>query len=200
MAQGADVTQEASWGVQGPGLPGRQDWQHEFSLLNFLFLWDQELKRRGIQGPELLVRYPYLAGGRPHLMPGIEELKTIAQDAAVVSTADPFHHGIAYGDPAEEALFPEKGGLDLARRRIQEGLKMLRLGDYWGFNQHCVDAKSDGRDAGQVLRYLRGPLEGRILDLVTDDMTVAYQKPAPSWVAGALIELVPVERPADGLH
>jgi hypothetical protein len=192
VAHGADVTQEPGWGVQGPGLEGRQDWRDEFSLLNFLFLWDEEIKRRGIAGPELLVRYPYLAGGRPHVLPGIEELQDIAREAVVVSTADPFHHGIGYGEPPATALAPREGGLDLARRRIQEGLEILGMGDYWGYNQHCVDAKSDARDAGQVLRYLLGPLEGRILDLVWEDMSTAYDKPAPTWVSGALIDLQPV--------
>jgi hypothetical protein len=188
-AHGADVTQEPSWGIQGPGLEGRQDWRDEFSLLNFLFLWEQETQRRGIAGPELILRYPYLAGGRPHILPGIEELQAIAHQAVVVSTADPFHHGIGYGEPPATALAPHEGGLDLARRRIQEGLEILGMGDYWGYNQHCVDAKSDARDAGQVLRYLLGPLEGRILDLVWEDMSTAYDKPAPTWVSGALIDL-----------
>lgn len=191
VASGADVTKEAAWGIQGPGLEGRQDWRDEFSLLNFLFLWDKELDRRGVDGPELVVRVPYLAGGRPEILPGINELQVIARDAVVVTTTDPFHHGIAYGEPPETALAPEDGGLDLARRTIEEGLKLLQAGDYWGYNQHCVEAKSDGRDVGQVVRYLLGPLTGRILDLVADDMTVAYGKPPPSWVTGALIELRP---------
>ena len=191
VANGADVTQEATWGVQGPGLSRRQDWQDEFSLLNFLFLWQAEIKRRGIAGPELIVRYPYLAGGRPHSLPGIEELQGIVRDAVVVATMDPFHHGIGYGEPPETALFPHAGGLDLARRRIEEGLTLLKLGDYWGYNQHCVSAKSDGRDVGQVLRYLLGPLDGRILDLVWEDMASLYDKPSPSWVAGALVDLIP---------
>jgi hypothetical protein len=191
VANGADVTQEAAWGVQGPGLNRREDWQDEFSLLNFLFLWQTEIKRRGIAGPELIVRYPYLAGGRPHSLPGIEELQDIVHDAVVVATMDPFHHGIGYGEPPETALFPQAGGLDLARRRIEEGLALLKLGDYWGYNQHCVSAKSDGRDVGQVLRYLLGPLDGRILDLVWEDMAPLYDKPSPSWVAGALVGLIP---------
>jgi len=191
VANGADVTQEATWGVQGPGLNRREDWQDEFSLLNFLFLWQTEIKRRGIVGPELIVRYPYLAGGRPHSLPGIEELQDIVRDAVVVATMDPFHHGIGYGEPPETALFPQAGGLDLARRRIEEGLALLKLGDYWGYNQHCVRAKSDGRDVGQVLRYLLGPLDGRILDLVWEDMAPLYDKPSPSWVAGALVGLIP---------
>jgi hypothetical protein len=205
VAGGADVTQERSWGVQGPGLSGRQDWRDEFSLLNFLWLWDHELKRRGSPGPELVVRYPYLAGGRPHILPGIDELERLVDDSGaetvVIATMDPFHHGIAYGDPPEKALAPQQGGLGLARRRIGEGLALLKAGDYWGYNQHCVDAKSDGRDVGQVLRYLLGPLEGHTLEIVADDMADAYNKPAPSWVAGALIKLNPVALPKRGaLH
>jgi hypothetical protein len=193
VANGADVTQEPTWGIQGPGLEGREDWRNEFSLSNFLFLWEEEIKRRGIAGPELIIRYPYLAGGRPHILSGIEELQEIVRDAVVVSTADPFHHGIGYGEPPETALAPGEGGLELARQRIEEGLAILRMGDYWGYNQHCVSARSDARDAGQVLRYLLGPLEGRIHDLVADDMAPAYNQPDPTWVAGALIELQPVK-------
>jgi hypothetical protein len=122
---------------------------------------------------------------------GIEELQEIVRDAVAVATADPFHHGIGSGDPPEHSLAPEEGGLDLARRRIEEGLVLLQAGDYWGYNQHCVDAKSDARDVGQVLRYLLGPLEDHILDIVSDDMTGPYNKPAPTWVAGALMELIP---------
>lgn len=191
VAQGAGVTQEQFWGIQGPGLAGRQEWQNEFSLLNFLFLWQAETRRRGGRAPELILRYPYLAGGRPEILPGIAELQEIARDAVVVSTADPFHHGIGYGDSPETALAPESGGLDLARRRIEEGLALLQAGDYWGYNQHCVDAKSDARDAGQVMRYLLGPLAGRILDLTWCDTTDMYNQPPPTWVATALIELQP---------
>lgn len=201
VAHGADLYKEPTWGVQGPGLPGRQDWRNEFSLSNFVHLWERETERRGIKGPELVIRYPWLAGGRPHLMPGIDELQDIAREAAVVATMDPFHHGIAYGEPPETALFPESGGLELARRTINAGLDMIRKGDYWGYNQHGPDAKSDGRDVGQVLRYMLGPLDGHIHDIVADDMTTAYSSPAPSWVTGALIELLPVERPVRGsLH
>ena len=193
VSQGADVTMEASWGIQGPGLDGRNDWQNEFSLSHFLFLWKEEIKRRGIPGPELIVRYPYLAGGRPFILPGIEELQQIVRDGAVVvMTADPFHHGIGYGDAPEESLFAEQGGLDLARQRINEGLDMLTMGDYWGYNQHCANiAKSDARDAGQVVRYLLGPLKGYIHDLVWEDMAPFYHKPDPTWVTGALVELLP---------
>lgn len=192
VAAGGDPAGESSWGIQGPGLPGRSDWTREFSLLNFLFLLREESARRGTSCPELLVRYPYLAGGRPDALPGIGELELAARDSVVVATADPFHHGIGYGDAAAEALTPDGGGLELARRRIDEGLSLVRDGDHVGYNRHCVEAKSDARDVGQVLRHLLGRVEGRVLDLVAEDMSAAYDAPPPTWVAGALIELVPV--------
>jgi hypothetical protein len=77
----------------------------------------------------------------------------------------------------------------LARKQINEGLDLLGSGDYWGYNQHCVTAKSDARDAGQVTRYLLGPLGGQILDLTYADTTTMYNQLAPTWVATALIEL-----------
>jgi hypothetical protein len=192
VAHGADVALEKYWGIQGPGLGGHEHWKEEFSLLDFQFLWKEECRRRNIQGPELVLRYPYLAGGKPEKLSGIEELKEIAKGAVIVSTADMFHHGIGYGDPPGAALHPEGGGLGLARKRIGEGLKLLEAGDYWGYNSHCVVAKSDGRDAGQVVRYLLGPLQGRIMDLTYADTTKMYDAPAPTWVAAALVELQPL--------
>jgi hypothetical protein len=188
VANGGDVTKEKHWGIQGPGLDGRQEWQHDHALYSFRHFWQAETKRRGIKGPEVIERYPYLAGGKPEMLPGIEELVEIAQDAVIVSTADPFHHGIGYGDAPEDAYQPDETGLALARQRIEEGISLLAQGDYWGYNQHCVDAKSDARDAGQVFRYLRGPMHGRILDIAVTDASDLYQQPRPTWVAGALIE------------
>lgn len=189
VAGGGDVTDEPAWGIQGPGVEGRSDWTREFSLCGFLFLWRAELERRGTEGPRLVVRYPYLAGGRPDILPGIDELTEISRGAAIVATADPFHHGIGYGDPPESARAPEEGGLELALEGIGEGLEILSEGDYWGYNRHCVEARSDARDVGQVLRHLIGPFEGRVLDIVSDDMSASYAAPAPTWVAGALMEL-----------
>ncbi|MCW3052386.1 MAG: hypothetical protein JWN14_1556 [Chthonomonadales bacterium] len=189
VANSADPSGQPAWGIQGPGLPGREDWRAEFSLSHFQFLWRQETARRGISGPELILRYPYLAGGHPEALPGIAELQEIARESVVVATMDPFHHGIGYGDLPEQALAPAEGGLELARQAITEGLALQQAGEYWRYNQHCVRTKSDGREVGQTLRYLLGPQEGRILDLIADDMSLAYHKPAPTWVAGALITL-----------
>lgn len=191
VANGGDPAKEETWGIQGPGLPGREEWRYDHVLMSFRHFWKAETERRGIKGPQVIERYPYLAGGRPDLLPGIEELQEIARDAVIVSTADAFHHGIGYGDAPENSFFPEAGGLDLARQRIEEGIAILERGDYWGYNQHCVAAKSDARDAGQVFRYLRGPMQGEIIDLTYSDAAELYKAPAPTWVAAALVKWMP---------
>jgi hypothetical protein len=196
VANGEDPSQFTCWGIQGPGLEGRDEWRYDHVLTSFHHFWDAETRRRGLQGqkkkiPQVIERYPYLAGGHPERLPGIEELEKIAADAVVISTADSFHHGIGYGDPPEKALYPHAGGLELARKTIQDGIEILERGDYWGYNQHCVRAKSDARDAGQVFRYLRGSLQGRILDLTDSDAAELYHAPAPTWVAAALVEWIP---------
>ena len=188
VANGSDVTQEVFWGIQGPGLAGRQEWQGDHALISWRHFWEAETKRRGIKGPEVIERYPYLAGGKPEMLPGIDELAELVQDAVIVSTADPFHHGIGYGDAPEYSFEPDEGGLDLARQRLEEGIALLEQGDYWGYNQHCVTAKSDARDAGQVFRYLRGPMTGQILDLTYSKAGTLYKTPPPTWVATALYD------------
>ena len=188
VANGEDPSREEFWGIQGPGITGRAEWLNDHALYSFRHFWKAETRRRGIRGPEVIERYPYLAGGKPDRLPGIDELARLAEGAALVSTVDPFHHGIGYGNPPEESLHPQEGGLELARQVIGDGMRLLAEGDYWGYNQHCVSAKSDGRDAGQVFRYLRGPMQGKILDLSFTDATDLYASPPPTWVAGALFE------------
>lgn len=122
------------------------------------------------------------------VLPGIDELARLVEGAAVVSTADSFHHGLGYGTPPEEAFAPDEAGLARAQSVIEEGISILERGDYWGYNKHCVEAKSDARDAGQVFRYLRGPLAGRVVDLTYSDAADLYQSPPPTWVAAALVE------------
>lgn len=192
VAAGADPQGYACRGIQGPGLAGRQDWQTDHVLMSFHHFWQAETRRRGIQGPQVIERYPYLAGGHPETLPGIDELIDLARDSVLVSTADAFHHGIGYGDPPQASLDPLEGGLDLARRTIEEGLQILGRGGYWDYNQHCVRAKSDARDAGQVFRFLRGKMRGRILDLTWSDAASLYHQPAPTWVAAALVGWEPV--------
>lgn len=188
VSAGEDPVAWPFWGIQGPGLAGREEWREDHALISFRHLWNAETKRRGISGPEVVERYPYLAGGHPERLPGIDELATLAEDAVVVSTADPFHHGIGYGDPPERSLPPHEGGLELARATIEAGLELLGRGDYAGYDAHCVEAKSDARDAGQVFRLLRGELNGAILDLTYTDASELYEAPPPTWVAAPLVE------------
>lgn len=187
VANGGDPSQEETWGIQGTGLNGRSEWQRDHALISFRHFWAAETKRRGIKGPQVVERYPYLAGGHPERLPGVDEVAELARDAVIVSTADPFHHGIGYGDPPEAAFPPDAAGLARARAVIEEGLAILGRGDFWGYNQHCVAAKSDARDAGQLFRYLRGPMHGRILDLAYSDSADLYQQPRPTWVAAPLV-------------
>jgi hypothetical protein len=191
VAEGGDPSAEKTWGIQGPGITGRTEWLSDHALYSFRHLWKAETSRRGIEGPEVIERYPYLVGGKPESLPGIEKLQQKCKGAAIVTTVDIFHHGIGYGDSPEDALYPEQGGIELARQKIGEGIKLLERGDYWGYNQHCVEAKSDGRDAGPVFRHLRGPLTGEILDVAVTDATALYGAEPPTWVAGALIEWKP---------
>ena len=190
-AGGDDLLAEPLRGIQGPTLAGRDEWRREFSLSHFRFLWEREVERRGTAGPELITYYPFLAGGRPEDLRGIDEVRSACRDAVVVATMDPFHHGIGYGDSTEDARYPESGGIDLARKEIAIGFEVLKSGDNSAFERHCIQTKSDGRDVGQVLRLLLGPLDHEILDLVADDMAPSYRKPDPTWVAGALIALRP---------
>ena len=83
---------------------------------------------------------------------------------------------------------PDGGGLELARETIEAGIELLARGDYAGYDAHCVEAKSDARDAGQVFRYLRGDLTGQIVDMAYTDAAELYESPPPTWVAAPLVE------------
>ena len=197
VAAGADPANFEFWGIQGTGIDGRQEWTGDHALISWRHFWRAELKRRGIpagDAPRVYERYPYLAGGQPQNLPGIDELGALMQDAAVVSTADPFHHGIGYGDAPEAAYHPDAAGLAHAKSVIEAGMRLLERGEYQAYNQHCVEAKSDARDTGQVYRYLLGPLQGEVLDLSVTDSSALYNQPKPTWVAGALIEWKRVAR------
>lgn len=188
VAGGGDFRQEPSWGIQGSGIPGPDNYRRDHVLISWHHFWDAETKRRGGKIPKVIERYPYLAGGHPEQLPGIEEVAAIAKDSVVVSTADAFHHGIGYGDTPETAFAPDEVGLRRAQSVIEDGIRILEAGDYWGYNQHCVQAKSDARDAGQVFRYLRGSMTGRVIDMTYTDASELYNQPPPTWVAGALTE------------
>ena len=191
VAAGADPAGYEFWGIQGPGIAGRREWTGDHALISWRHFWAAETRRRGLpkrKQPQVFERYPYLAGGKPHLLPGIDELARLMEDAALVSTADPFHHGIGYGDAPQDTYDHDEAGLAHARATIEAGMRILERGDYEAYNQHCIHAKSDARDTGQVYRYLRGPMRGELLDISVTDASALYDQPRPTWVAGALIE------------
>ncbi len=194
VAAGADPAQFEFWGIQGPGIDGRDEWRGDHALISWRHFWQAELKRRGLSAaaaPTVYERYPYLAGGQPENLPGIDELARLMEGAAVVTTADPFHHGIGYGDAPDATYKHDEEGLAYAKATIEAGLRLLEKGDYWAYNQHCVEAKSDARDTGPVYRYLRGAMRGQVLDMSYTDSAELYDQPKPTWVAGALIEWQP---------
>jgi hypothetical protein len=187
VAAGENPADFNTWGIQGPGLDFRDDWKRDHAPTTFRRLLAAETKRRGIAGPRVVERFPYLAGGKPHRLPGVDEFASLCENAVVVTTADSFHHGIGYGTPPEDSYAPEAGGFELATASILKGCQLLQQQDYWGYNQHCVADNSDHRDAGQLLAHIRGPMKGQILDLVASEFGDVYDAPAPSWVAAALV-------------
>ena len=66
---------------------------------------------------------PVLAGGHPERLPGIEELAVLAEDAVIVSTADPFHHGIGYGIPQSAHWLRVTAASSSPARRSRTGLR-----------------------------------------------------------------------------
>lgn len=188
VAAGGPPSEHPTWGIQGPGLDFRDEWRADHAMRSLRHFWEAETTRRGVTGRRLVERYPYLAGGRPENLPNLEEVAAIAEDAVIVATGDQFHHGIGYGMPPEESLPAERGGLDAARSSIGTGISLIERGDYWAYNQHCVTARSDDRDAAQLYRYLRGPLRGELVEIGWSDSTQLYDQPPPTWAAGGFIE------------
>ena len=191
VAAGGEPSAEAYWGIQGTGIAGpRQEWRGDHALVTWRYLWDAEIRRRGLaksQAPRVMERYPCLAAGRPEALPGFAALARAAENAVIVSTADSFHHGIGYGDDPEETYDMDETGLEYARTVLNEGIQLLGAGDYAAYDAHCSRAKSDARDAGPVFHALRPQLQGKILDLVGSDACALYDSPPPTWVAAALV-------------
>ena len=181
------------WGIQGPGLDFRDEWMGDHALRALRHFWEAETRRRGIRDRRLVERYPFLAGGSPEDLPNLEETSRIAENAVVLATGDQVHHGIAYGTPSEEALEMDPLGRAMARNSMEVGIGFLESGDYRGYDRHCVDVKSDDRDAAQLYRFLRGPMRGTLIDIGASDATELYGAPAPSWAAGGFIVFDPVD-------
>jgi hypothetical protein len=185
---GASPSNHPTWGIQGPGLDFRDEWRGDHAMRSLRHFWEAETRRRGITGRRLVERYPFLAGGRPGDLPNVDEVSVLAEDAVILATGDQFHHGIAYGTPPEEALDLGPEGLEAARHSMETGIDLIERGDLAGYDTHCVIAKSDDRDAAQLYRFLRGPLQGTVLGLGYSDTAGLYRQPAPTWAAGGFIK------------
>jgi hypothetical protein len=187
VAGGGSPSDHETWGIQGPGLEFRQEWRGDHAMRSLRHFWEAATRLRGITGRRLVERYPYLAGGRPEELPNVDEVARIAEGAVLVATGDQFHHGIGYGTPPREALEPEPAGLEAAKQSMERGIALIEAGDYWRYNQHCVEAKSDDRDVAQLYRFLRGPLRGELIDIGWSDATGLYDQPPPTWAGGGFI-------------
>lgn len=185
---GGSPSDHPTWGIQGPGLDFRDEWRGDHAMRSLRHFWEAETRRRGITDRRLVERYPFLAGGHPENLPNLDEVAGLAENAVILATGDQFHHGIAYDTPDDEALEMEPDGLAAAARSMEQGIRLIDAGDYRGYDQHCVVAKSDDRDAAQLYRFLRGRLQGTLLDIGASDATDLYDAPAPSWAAGGFIE------------
>jgi len=192
VAAGGSPEAHDVWGIQGPGLDFRDEWSGDHSLRALRHFWKAAMAARGITGRRLVERYPYLAGGTPGDLPNFDETAALAENAVIIATGDQFHHGIAYGTPADKALGHDAAGLGAARESMESGVKLIEAGDFWGYNEHCVTAKSDDRDVAQLFRYLRGPLVGSVVDIASSDFTGLYGQPAPSWAAGGFTQFARV--------
>ncbi len=193
VAAGGAPAAHPTWGIQGPGLDFREEWRGDHAMRSLRHFWAAATKRRGISDRRLIERYPYLAGGNPQDLPNLEETAVLAQSAVILATGDQFHHGIGYGMSPDESLPAETNGLQAARESMQIGIELIEAGDYWGYDQHCVEAKSDDRDVAQLFRFLRGPMQGRLLDIAWSDSTQLYGEPPPTWAAGGFIVFEPAD-------
>jgi hypothetical protein len=187
-SDGDSPSNHPTWGIQGPDLEFRDEWQGDHAMRSLRHFWEAETRRRGIRDRRLIERYPFLAGGEPDELPNIDEVAAIAENAVIVATGDQFHHGIGYGMTEEESLQPEPDGLEAAWLSMEHGISLIDAGDYRAYDQHCVVAKSDDRDAAQLYRFLRGPLDGELLEIGWSDATDLYDAPEPTWAGGGFIE------------
>jgi hypothetical protein len=191
LAAGEDLTAHPLRGIQGPEVSNsRDEWRLDHALISWRFFWNAECERRRLSPqarPIVCEVYPFLAGDQPQTLFYYDEIAKWAEDAVIVSTADPFHHGIGYGDADTVARAPHDGGLVMAHASIEESNRLLAQGDYSAYLQHCVRARNDARDAGPLFRELSGPLQPEFLDLAASDMATIYDAPPPTWVAAALV-------------
>jgi len=176
-------------GVHGPGAQGDAGyWREEFSLDGFTALLDVAARLERRRPPRVVARFPFFAGDTPHDLRGVDELRAIAKDAALVATTDPLHHGAGYGTPPEARR--AIGDVAYARARIEEGFALLARRAYTEFAQHAAATRSDFRDVGPTLAaILDGPIAFDVHAIELVDYATTLGAPAHTWVAAALATL-----------
>jgi hypothetical protein len=180
--------------VHGEGVPGDAGHANdEFSLDGFSALVDVAARIDGARAPRIVARFPFLVGDAPDTLPGIDDLRSLAERAFVVATTDPLHHGAAYGTPPNERHAITD--VAFARTSIEEGLALLAARAYADFARHAARTRSDFRDAGPTLAALtHGALAFRVHALELVDYAAALAAAEPSWVAAALVTLDRTDR------
>ncbi len=161
----------------------------EFSLDGFTALLELAAPRVG-RDIEVIRRYPFLVGGDPASLPGLDELDRLVDEGALlVVTTDPIHHGHAYGTPEIECLAADEAStLATARTMIDEQLAALSDHRFAEFAELTEQHRSDFRDTGPVIAMLVGAgFETTVHDLALVDYAEALNASSPSWVAGALV-------------
>ena len=148
------------WGIQGPGIDGREEWRDDRSLISFRHFWEAETQRRGSSRPrsssairtsQAVSRTSYRASTSSRSswkMPSSCRPRTRSTTGSVRRSA--------------RAVTASRPGRPRARTRDDRvGHGAPRPRRLCRLDAHCVEAKSDARDAGQVFRHLRGELLGR---------------------------------------
>lgn len=161
----------------------------EFSLDGFVEMLTLAADH-GRRSIDVVRRYPFLAGDEPESLAGLDELeRLVASGALLVATADPIHHGHAYGTaPADCLDAADPATIAHARHAIERQLTALadhRLADFRALTEMH---RSDFRDTGPVTALLVGPgFDPVVHDVSLVDYAQVLDAPSPSWVAGALI-------------
>ena len=76
----------------------------------------------------------------------------------------------------------DEKGLAKIRTIVETGVGYLDKGDNLAFMKHCYAvSRSDWRDVGPVVHYLRPSLKTTVIDIVPSDFSkTIYKAPAPS--------------------
>jgi len=165
----------------------------EFSLDGFSELLELAAEKAG-RTIEVTRRYPFLVGDDPGSLPGLDDVRRVVADGAMlVVTTDPIHHGHAYDTPVDACLpADEPSTIVAARVAIDEQFTALsdhRFSDFVGLTEMH---RSDFRDTGPTMAMLLDQgFDTVVHALALVDYADALDAANPSWVAGALATVGP---------